>query len=231
MDNTFIFNEKIHKLGIITSLIVWLFFIAIPLGITILFQVNLNYLQLLSIAGPISITFGIVGLAEKLSIAPIIGPGAMYLASSTGNVQNMKLPAAINAMRVMDCEEGSEEGRVVSIIAVATSSFVTTFIVFLGMLFLAPIIAPLLTNPLITPAFDNMLPALLGPLVLPLVLKNPKAASVPFSIAVLFSLALGGRYIMLQSFIMIIVITLSLIVFKYITDKQKYKLSDTRGKP
>ena len=42
-------------------------------------------------------------------------------------------------MKIMECEEGSEKGRVVAILAVAASSFVTTAIVFCGMLFLAPI--------------------------------------------------------------------------------------------
>lgn len=222
------FDNKVHKLGITTALIVWVFFLAVPLGICLFFKLKINVAQLLSISVPIAVTFGIVGLCEKLSMAPIIGPGAVYLASSTGNVQNMKLPAALNAMRLLNCEEGSEKARVIAILAVASSSVVTTIIVFAGMLFLAPIVTPLLTNPSITPAFDNMLPALLGPLVLPVVLKNPKASAVPFALAITFALILGKSYGTLQSIVMVLVILVSMAVFRVIFKrKSKTKVSGT----
>ena len=208
------FDNKVHKVGTITTIIMWVFFIGVPLGVTLYFKLKINIVTLITTVIPIAITFALVGLAEKLSMAPIIGPGAIYLASTTGNVQNMKLPAALNAMRIMGVEEGSEKGRVISILAVATSAVVTTLIVFLGMLFLAPLITPLLNKPLIKPAFDNILPALMGPMVLPVVIKNTKAAIVPFSIAIIFALVLGTSYGTVQSFVMVGVILLSLGIFK-----------------
>ncbi len=213
------FDNKVHRVGIITTLVMWVFFISVPLGVTLYFKLNINVLHLITVVAPIAVTFALVGLAEKLSMAPIIGPGAIYLASTTGNVQNMKLPAALNAMRIMGVEEGSEKGRVISIIAVASSAVVTTLIIFLGMLFLAPMITPLLNKPLIKPAFDNILPALMGPMVFPVVLKNKKASIVPFSIAIIFALILGKSYGTLQSFVMVGVILLSLGVFKIATKK------------
>ncbi|MEM5769751.1 MAG: hypothetical protein AAGU23_11255, partial [Bacillota bacterium] len=145
----------------------------------------------------------------------------VYLASSTGNIQNMKLPAALNAMNLTECQEGSEKGRVISIIAVATSSFVTTIIVFAGMLFLAPVITPLLTNPVITPAFENMFPALVGPMVIPVILKNLKVASLPVGLAIVFSLILGSAYSSVQSIIMAVVILISLGVYKLVSKKKE----------
>ena len=208
-------------MGILTTLAVGILFITVPLGITIIFGIKLDWKQVFTVSAPIAVIFGITGLCEKLSMAPVIGPGAVYLASSTGNVQNMKLPAALNAMRVVECEEGSEKGRVVSIIAVATSAFVTTFIVFLGMLFLAPLVAPLLSNPVISPAFDNMFPALLGPMVLPVLVKNFKAAILPFGLAIIFAVVLGSRYSQLQSIVMVAVILLSIGVMKLIMTRKK----------
>ncbi len=207
------FDNKVHRVGIITTIIMWLFFISVPLGVTLYFKLKIDLLTLLTTVVPIAITFALVGLAEKLSMSPIIGPGAIYLASTTGNVQNMKLPAALNAMRIMGVEEGSDEGRVISMLAVASSAVVTTLIVFLGMLFLAPLITPFLNKPLVKPAFDNILPALMGPMVLPVVLKNTKAAIVPFSIAIVFALVLGSSYGTLQSIVMVAVILLSLGIF------------------
>lgn len=167
--------------------------------------------------------FAVTGVCEKLSMSPIIGPGAVYLASSTGNIQNMKLPAALNAMNIMNCEEGSEKGRVISIIAVATSSFVTTAIVFCGMLFLAPIMTPLLTNPVVSPAFDNMFPALVGPMVIPVVLKNLKVATLPVALALILALVLGGIYSSIQSILMVIIILVSLAVYRVAFKKKGSK--------
>lgn len=217
------FDLRIHRMGIATALIVWGFFLAVPFGVCMAFGLKLDYQKMIATALPLAVTFGITGLCEKLSMAPVIGPGAVYLASSTGNVQNMKLPAALNAMNIMDCEQGSEKGRVISIIAVASSTFVTTAIVFFGMLFLAPAAAPFLSNPALQPAFDNMLPALLGPLAVPMVLKNPKASAVPFVYAVLFAIVLGEAYTSVQSLVMAAVILLSLGSFALMLKGRKKK--------
>lgn len=215
------FDNTVHKLGLSTTLLTWVFFLGIPFGVCTYFNLDIDYTKMLSVALPIAAIFGIIGLCEKLSMAPIIGSGAVYLSSATGNVQNMKLPAALNAMNILGCEEGSEKGKVISIIAVAVSSVVTTVIVFSGMLFLAPIMAPILSNPVIKPAFDNMLPALLGPLVLPIVIKSPKASIVPFTFAIIFALLLGASFGTLQSVVMVVVILLSLAIFKITTPKSK----------
>lgn len=214
------FDARIHRLGIVSTLVVWAFFLLAPTAVTIIFGLNIDLGMTLKAAAPIMLIFAITGLCEKLSMAPIIGPGAVYLASSTGNIQNMKLPAALNAMNIMDCQEGSEKGRVVSIIAVATSSFVTVVIVFCGMLFLAPIMTPLLTDPVVSPAFDNLFPALVGPMVIPVVLKNLKVASLPVALAIVFALALGSAYSNVQSIIMVVVILTSLGVYKMVYRKR-----------
>ena len=133
------FDAKIHRMGRLSTVIVWVFFLLVPAAVCTVFHLKVDLALTFKAAAPIMLIFAITGVCEKLSMSPIIGPGAVYLASSTGNIQNMKLPAALNAMNIMECEEGSEKGRVVSIIAVATSSFVTTLIVFCGMLFLAPL--------------------------------------------------------------------------------------------
>ena len=208
------FDSKIHRMGRLSTIIVWVFFLLVPTAVCVAFHLNVDLLLTLKAAAPIMLIFAITGVCEKLSMSPIIGPGAVYLASSTGNIQNMKLPAALNAMNIMGCEEGSEKGRVVSIIAVATSSFVTTVIVFCGMLFLAPLMTPLLTNPVVAPAFDNMFPALVGPMVIPVVLKNIKVAALPVALAIVFAVAFGSVYASIQSILMVVVILISLGVYQ-----------------
>lgn len=208
------FDAKIHRMGRLSTVIVWVFFLLVPAAVCTVFHLKVDLALTFKAAAPIMLIFAITGVCEKLSMSPIIGPGAVYLASSTGNIQNMKLPAALNAMNIMECEEGSEKGRVVSIIAVAASSFVTTLIVFCGMLFLAPLMTPLLTNPVVAPAFDNMFPALVGPMVIPVVLKNIKVAALPVALAIVFAVALGSVYSSIQSILMVVVILLSLGVYR-----------------
>lgn len=214
------FDAKIHRMGRLSTVIVWVFFLLVPAAVCTVFQLKVDLALTLRAAAPIMLIFAVTGVCEKLSMSPIIGPGAVYLASSTGNIQNMKLPAALNAMNIMECEEGSEKGRVVSIIAVATSSFVTTLIVFCGMLFLAPLMTPLLTNPVVAPAFDNMFPALVGPMVIPVVLKNLKTAALPVGLAIVFALVFGSLYSSIQSILMVVVILVSLGVYRLVYRKQ-----------
>ena len=208
------FDAKIHRMGRLSTVIVWVFFLLVPAAVCTVFHLKVDLALTFKAAAPIMLIFAITGVCEKLSMSPIIGPGAVYLASSTGNIQNMKLPAALNAMNIMECEEGSEKGRVVSIIAVAASSFVTTLIVFCGMLFLAPLMTPLLTNPVVAPAVANLFPALVGPMVIPVVLKNIKVAALPVALAIVFAVALGSVYSSIQSILMVVVILLSLGVYR-----------------
>ena len=204
------FDAKIHRMGRLSTVIVWVFFLLVPAAVCTVFHLKVDLALTFKAAAPIMLIFAITGVCEKLSMSPIIGPGAVYLASSTGNIQNMKLPAALNAMNIMECEEGSEKGRVVSIIAVAASSFVTTLIVFAGMLFLAPLFEPIYNNPFLQPAFKNMMPALFGALLVPQIAKAPKQAVCPILLAIIVRLAVGPAFFSTyQSFIMIGIIIAS----------------------
>jgi hypothetical protein len=72
----------------------------------------------------------------------------------------------------------SEEGEVVSTIAIAVSSIVTTIIIILGVVLIVPL-TPILQAPALQPAFDQILPALFGGLGVAFVSKNWKIAVAP----------------------------------------------------
>lgn len=119
-----------------------------------------------------------VGLIEVLTFVPMLGTGSSYLAFVTGNLTSLKVPAALTAMENAKVKPGTEEGEVISTIAVATSSIVTTIIIALGVLMLVPL-TPILNNPVIKPAFDNILPSLFGGLAVVYVSKSWKIALTP----------------------------------------------------
>ena len=205
-DNSF--YNKIHRLGRITVVCALISFMAVPFGLAATNGISMNIPEILKNAIPLLLTFSISGICENLSFMPIIGSGALYMSCVTGNVSNMKVPAAVNAMEVAGYTAGSDRADVVAIIAVAASTFVTTAIVFLGMLFLEPIY----NNAFLQPAFQNMVPALMGALLFPFILKAPKQAIIPIALPIIAILVIGRKvFSSNQSYIMVGVIILSVI--------------------
>ena len=126
----------------------------------------------------VAIIYYPTSLVEYLIYVPMLGSGASYLSFITGNLSNLKIPCAINARDIADTRAGTPENEVISTLSVATSSLVTVLILALGVLLLQPL-QPLLENPALTPAFDNVVPALFGALGLKYFLKGKKFAAIP----------------------------------------------------
>ena len=119
-----------------------------------------------------------VGTIEVLTYVPMLGTGGSYLGFFTGNLTSLKVPCALNAMESAGVEPGTEEGEVISTIAIGVSSLVTTAVIALGVLMLSSI-RGFIESPVLQPAFDNILPALFGPLAVVYVSKNWRVAMAP----------------------------------------------------
>ena len=122
--------------------------------------------------------FWTVGVIEVITYTPMLGIGGTYLAFVTGNLTSLKAPSALTAMENAEVKSGTEEGEVISTIAIATSSIVTTLIIVIGVCVLT-LIAPVLNSPTLAPAFDNILPALFGGLGVVYISKNWKLSIAP----------------------------------------------------
>lgn len=116
-----------------------------------------------------------VGVIEVITYTPMLGTGGTYLAFVTGNLTSIKVPSALNAMENAQVKPGTEEGEVISTIAIATSSIVTTLVIVAGVIGLSAL-APILSSEVLAPAFDNILPALFGGLAVVYVSRNWKIA-------------------------------------------------------
>lgn len=130
-----------------------------------------------------------LGLVEVITYTPMLGVGGTYLAFVTGNLTSIKAPAALTAMENAEVKPDTEEGEVISTIAVATSSIVTTLVLAVGV-FVLTLIAPILNSPVLAPAFDNILPALFGGLAVVYVSKNWKIALAPLVFMLILFLAI-----------------------------------------
>jgi hypothetical protein len=129
-----------------------------------------------------------IGAIEAITFGPILGGGASYLAFITGNLTNLKIPCAINALEQAHVESGSEEADILSTLSVAASSLTTNIIIILGVLLLIPL-TPILQSPVLAPAFANVIPALFGALGYMFISRNWKLAVLPLIfIIVLFIL-------------------------------------------
>jgi len=108
----------------------------------------------------------------------MLGVGGSYISFITGNVTNMKIPVAMNAKEIAGTTVGTPEDEIISTISTATSAIVTTLVIVAGVILLVPL-QPVLQNPVLLPAFNNVVPALFGALGLKYFIKSPQIAVIP----------------------------------------------------
>lgn len=181
-DKKMTYMDTVHRDGRIWNLSMMVILLLFPIFVCILFEDAMPdwrgvALGLLATAP----MYWAVGIVEVITFIPMLGAGGSYLSFVTGNISNLKLPCAINALENAKADPKSEEGEIVSTIAIAVSSIVTTLIVAIGVLLIVPL-RPILESPTLTPAFDQMLPALFGALGVALISKSWKIAIAPVAL-------------------------------------------------
>ncbi len=170
--------DSVHRDGTIWNLSVMVLLLAFPVAVCIVFNTLPDWGSLLLGLIATAPMYWAVGAIETVTFVPMLGAGGSYLGFVTGNISNLKLPCALNAMEQNGVSANSEEGEVVSTIAIAVSSIVTTIIIIIGVVLIVPL-TPILQAPVLQPAFDQILPALFGGLGVAFVSKNWKIAIAP----------------------------------------------------
>ena len=170
--------DSVHRDGTIWNLGVMILLMMFPVSVAIIFGAAPDWGAL--VVGLIATApmYWAVGVIETITFVPMLGAGGSYLSFVTGNLSNLKLPCAINALEQNEVSASSEEGEIISTIAIATSSIVTTIIIIIGVICIVPL-TPILEAPVLEPAFAQMLPALFGGLGVAFVSKNWKIAVAP----------------------------------------------------
>ena len=170
--------DSVHRDGTIWNLSVMVLLLAFPLTVAAIFSAAPDWKALgvgLLATAPM---YWAVGAIETVTFVPMLGAGGSYLSFVTGNLSNLKLPCALNALEQNNVSASSEEGEIISTIAIATSSIVTTIIILIGVICIVPL-TPILEAPVLAPAFEQMLPALFGGLGVAFISKNWKIAIAP----------------------------------------------------
>ena len=188
--------DSVHRDGRIWNLSMVGILLLFPVAVSILFRAPIDWrgfmLGMLSTAP----MYWAVGIIETFTYVPMLGAGGSYLAFVTGNITNLKAPAAMNALELMGADVKTEEGEIISTVAIAVSSIVTTLIIVLGVVLIVPL-TPVLNSPALAPAFDQILPALFGGLGVVYIARNWKIAVAPVSLMLMLFILIPelGSYV------------------------------------
>lgn len=182
------YMDKVHKWGTVWNLSMVAVLMAFPIAVSLIFGAMPDWHGLIMGLIATAPMYWAVGVVETITYIPMLGAGGSYLSFVTGNISNLKLPCALNALEQAEVKASSEEGEVVSTIAIAVSSIVTTFIIILGVILITPL-TPLLSSPILAPAFDQMIPALFGGLGVAFVSRNWKLAIAPVTLMLILFIA------------------------------------------
>jgi len=171
------FQAWAHRWGRIGTLIALVYMIALPF-------IVLNYYNCMPSLGSVFnvATFGIlaiyipVGISEALSYTPLMGASS-YLGFITGNIMNLKLPCAVNALKIAGKEANTPEGDVVASIGVAASSIMTVVILTIAALMVS-VISPIFELPAVQTMSSYLLPALFGSMTLGLFASTSAGSKV-----------------------------------------------------
>ena len=172
------YMDSVHRDGTVWNIGVMILLILFPVSVAAIFGAMPDWKALVLGLIATAPMYWAVGVIETITFVPMLGAGGSYLSFVTGNISNLKLPCALNALEQNEVSATSEEGEIISTIAIATSSIVTTVIIVIGVICIVPL-TPILEAPVLEPAFAQMLPALFGGLGVAFVSKNWKIAIAP----------------------------------------------------
>ena len=183
--------DSVHRDGRIWNLSMVVILLLFPISVSLIFDAPVDWRGFAFGMLATAPMYWAVGVIEVFTFVPMLGAGGSYLAFVTGNITNLKAPAALNALELVGADVKTEEGEVVSTIAIAVSSIVTTLIIVLGVVLITPL-TPILNSPVLAPAFDQILPALFGGLGVVYISRNWKIAIAPVTLMLILFIAIPG---------------------------------------
>ena len=185
------YNNRTHVLGRTVCSIT----LVLLLGAPFVMGMHLGAMPNLPAAGKAFLAVGVVWfvscIAEDLVYTPMLGAGGGYLAFITGNLINMKIPCAVNARDIVGAKTGTPENEIISTLSIATASLVTILVLAVGVALLIPL-QPVLQDPALQPAFDNVVPALFGAMAYKYFRNNLKIALIPLAVMSLLFIFVPG---------------------------------------
>ncbi|MDR2266574.1 MAG: hypothetical protein LBE09_03165 [Christensenellaceae bacterium] len=217
------FIESFHRSGRIFTLIALILICLVPVVFSLSAKTTPIWSSIVA-AIPFMLSYVLIGLVEVFSYAPLLGVGGQYIAFITGNISNLKLPCAINAQTITKTVRNKEEQEIITTIAIAVSSIVTTIIIALGLIPLAIFGSDIVK--VLAPVSPYVIPAIFGGLGIVLISRYFKLTMVPFAIMLIVALATFllkmdlGQSVMLTVGMAVSIIS-GIVIYKKGTKKEK----------
>ena len=126
--------DSVHRDGRLWGILICILLFAFPVAVSLIFGAMPEWKPLAQGLFATMPMYWAVGIVEVFTYVPMLGAGGTYLSFVTGNISNLKLPCAIDAMERAKVSASSEEGEIISTISIAVSSIVTTIIIILGVI-------------------------------------------------------------------------------------------------
>ncbi len=187
------FDDLTHRYGRIWMVSILVILLMVPVAFMVRYGVyprvgDLDIGQLI----PVFVMFYGTAIIETASYSPLLGTTGMYLSFVSGEISNLRLPCALAAMNKTDVRSGSDEAEVISAIAIAVSTIVSTAILAVFVLLLRPVLPSLTAEgALLAPAFKQVLPCLFGALGASYFIKYWKLGIAPLAVLVIVLLFSG----------------------------------------
>ncbi len=183
--------DSMHTQGKIWTVLALVVLFSVPLIFSIfggeeLFSAFPDWGVLSKVLVSVISVYWTTAIVEVITYTPMLGAGGTYLSFVTGNITNLKLPCALNAMDRANVKANSEEGEIISTIAIGASSITTTVILAVGVLAFSPFLG-YITDPesILRPAFVYVVPALFGALGASYFAKHWKISIFPILVGVI----------------------------------------------
>ncbi len=190
--------DKVHRWGILWNIGALITLLCIPVAISVKLAAWPSSEAIFSIMPKLMGLYWLTAIVEVITYVPMLGAGGAYLSFVTGNISNLKLPCGLKAMENAKVRANTEEGEVISTIAIGVSAITTTVIIAVGVLAFGPVL-PKITGGSFKPAFDQVLPALFGALAAGYFAKHWKVFIAPVIVGVIvlfFSPSMGAGTLM-----------------------------------
>lgn len=200
------FTDKMHLWGSVWSVSALLVLYSVPLIFSIRYNAFPEFNTLFKALLTVVPIYWATAVIEVITYTPMLGAGGTYLSFLTGNITNLKLPCAMNAMERAKVKANSEEGEIISTIAIGASAITTTVIIAIGVLAFSPVLPKILAEgSVIKPAFEYVVPALFGALGASYFAKYWKISVLPIAVGILVYIFSPGVPVGTMIFITIVV--------------------------
>ncbi len=176
------YMDKVHTWGRIWVIAALLFFLSIPVAVSLHLGISPR-LEIIGKGLTALIIFFVTGIIEVVAYSPMLGAGGTYLSFVSGNIMNLKMPCAINAMENAKVKANTEEGEVITTIAISSSIVVTTIVIAITVVAFAmnPSFSQLMSSDTFAPAFQQVTYTIFGSLAAGYFVKHWKISIFPIA--------------------------------------------------